>query len=658
MRFGRYETVRQLASGGMSEVYLARPVDGTRSDEPVVVKRMLPSLATDPHFVELFERELRTARLMDHPNIVRLLDTGHEAGEPFIVMEYIEGVDCWKLSQRCGSAGQSISPDVAIFIVCQVLRALSHVHLAKDEAGSSLKLVHGDVSPSNIYLSRDGDVKLGDFGIAWTSHQGHASERGPTQGKLDYLAPEQVTAGSVDYRADLFSAAVVLCELLCRERLFHRDTELTTLIAIRDVRLDVLEAHAGHIPGDAEPILRKALSRTPGDRFPTAGSMRRSLERAVATPSDELRRELSRLVQVALEQKSPSGPKVLPVVALPPPPPSDVETEFVIIDEPPQDTLLPMTPVQSASTYTFRDPDGATFGPMGYAAAVEGVVSGRFRSGHDVSIGAGPYVSLSLVRELSRHAPSLTPPTKEVASVGPPDRRGLLDDEPIWRVLFELAVSEETGLAIFQQGDLRKEVFFVNGDPHHVSSNAPSELLGTYLVEQGVITTEQLDEALDALPAYQGHLGETLASLGHIRPLTLFRAISDHIRERVLDLFGWKHGEYSLYRDMEPRDATFPLDLRTLHLLWPGIKRTTPIGVSLAWLEAHESWTIRAVPEPRATLSELGLPDDVVIALSLDSKPVPVQQVVQAMAWGVSEADAALAIFLVHHLGLLELLPP
>ncbi len=672
MSLDQYEILRQLAMGGMSDIYLARPKDAEGDHDLVVIKRILPRLAKDPQFLKLFEEETRISRLMNHPNVVRTLDSGEEDGHPFIVMEYIDGVDCWKLANRCSTVGKPITEEVSIFIISEVLRALAHVHLATDENGTMMRLVHGDVSPTNIYLSRKGAVKLGDFGIAWKRRREDADSKNIMQGKVDYLAPEQVHGGVVDHRADLFSTATVLTELLCEKRLFNRGTQLTTLIAIRDVQLEVLDAHKDLLPNGIESIIRRALAREPDNRFPTANTMQRSIQRFVTTPEVDLRAKIAELVKMAIQAKSTPAPKLPSQIPQPapevdedgkptaPPPPVDSvdiddgpASSFAVDDAAP--TPLPATPVATATTYVFLQPDGKELGPFGYAAAVEGIISGRFNLSYRVSVEDEPFVGIGDVVELARHAAAMTPATAQVTSVGPPDRRGLLHDEPIWKVLFDLATARETGLAIFQRGEARKEVFFVNGNPNHVSSNISTELLGKYLVKKEVISAEQLETALNALPKFTGHLGETLTGLGIIQPLTLFRHISEQVRERILDLFNWERGEYMLYRDSKPRDTTFPLDLVTLHLLLPGLREAISEAEGIAWLKEHWDWSVGRVPSSDIDITTLGLPEDITLAVSLVKEPEPVHRLVEDMAWGSNEREAALVLRLAKDIGVLEL---
>lgn len=663
MGFDRYHILHQIALGGMSEVFLARPLESRGAgDEVVVIKRILPQLAREPAFVELFEEEARVSRLMHHANVVRTLDAGSVDGQPYIVMEYVDGVDCWKMAQRCVTRGSPPSVEASVFIICEVLRALAHVHLATDELGMVMRLVHGDVSPTNILLSRTGEVKLGDFGIARARQTESPELKEMVQGKVDYLAPEQVRGGKIDHRADLFSAATVLAELLVREHLFRRDAQLSTLLAIRDAELEVLDRNADKLPPGLDAVLRRALSRDAEARYTTASSMNRALTQFLSSRTEQdLRAEIAALVETASDPEPAESssrtatPPDIPPYERPTPVIEAEQTLDVAAEASPP--LLRPTPVNFTAEYIFRSPHGETTEPMIYAGAVECVLAGMFVSSHEVSINGEPFVPITEVRSLARHLPPPTPATAEINSVGPPDRRALLHDQPIWQVLFEVAVAHETGLAIFHRGSDRKEVFFTNGDPRSVASNISSELLGRYLVERGVISRRQLDLALDAMPAYTGHLGETLIGMRLIEPVTLFQLISEQVEERILDLFAWEQGEFAFYRDASERETTFPLDLQTLHLLWPGIKRAVTPEAAQSWLDEHRRWLIRRSPSARVELHRLGLPDGIELSLSLIRGPVQVGQVIQAMTRRVEAPEAALALVLTTDLSLFELAP-
>lgn len=690
MRFGDYEIISQLAVGGMSEVYLARRADAPPdASERVVIKRILPVLAEDAHFVELFQEEARISRLMNHPNVVRALDSGTVGAQPYIAMEHVDGVDCWRMAHRCASKGKPPPAELSIFIGVEVLRALDHVHAATDDQGRKMKVVHGDVSPTNIYISRAGEVKLGDFGIARARHRNLSRTRSMLQGKVAYMAPEQVLGTDVDHRADLFSTGTVLTELLIHTRLFGGGSQLTTLLAIRDVRLDVMESNRDKLPEGIEPLLRRALARDREERFATAVSMARMLERFLgdATP-DDLRARLAEQVAIALELEPPARaavprPRLTP---LPTPAPLRLDTEEhrapslpaepierlvddeqlvqeevqVIVEVEEEEEERPSrTPVGSLSKFTFRRADGSIIGPLDFAAAIEQIVSDKIRSIFEVSTDGGPFRPMSEVTELACYSPSLTPVTREFAAVGPPDRRGLLgEDETVWGVFFRLAVARESGIAIFDLAAVRKEVFLREGRIYCVKSNVSSELLGNALVERGVIDRAQLTFALEALPQFNNHLGDALVGLHMIDSVTLFRYISEQVTDRLLDIFTWRAGEYAFYRDAELPHAVFPLHVELRTIIWQGIRKALTDAACRSWLDRHASWTVAPSASPPARLSDLALPEGAASVLSLVRRPMTVDLVTKLVTADGEEIDVARALRLAIDTGLFVLAAP
>jgi eukaryotic-like serine/threonine-protein kinase len=690
MRFGDYEIISQLAIGGMSEVFLARRADAPPDTaERVVIKRILPVLTEDVHFVELFQEEARISRLMNHPNVVRVLDSGTIGAQPYIAMEHVDGVDCWRMAHRCASKGRPPPAVLSIFIGIEVLRALDHVHNAVDDQGRKMKVVHGDVSPTNIYISRTGQVKLGDFGIARARHRNLSRTRSMLQGKVAYMAPEQVLGTDVDHRADLFSTGTVLTELLIHTRLFGGGSQLTTLLAIRDVRLDVMESNRGKLPEGIEPLLRRALARDREERFPTAVSMARMLERFLGeATADDLRARLAEQVAVALElepaaRASVPKPRLTPIPtpvpiklatdeqrapSLPAEPMERlvddeqlVQEEVQVIVELDDEEERPSrrTPVGTLCKFTFRRADGSIIGPLSLAAAIEEVASDKIRSIFEVSVDGGPFRPMSEVTELARHSPSLTPVTKELARVGPPDRRGLLgEDETVWGVFFRLALARESGIAIFDLAAVRKEVFLREGKIYCVKSNVSGELLGNALVERGVIDRAQLEFALEALPQFNNHLGDALVGLHMIDSVTLFRYISEQVTDRLLDIFTWRAGEYAFYRGAELPHAVFPLHVEIRTIVWQGIRKAFTDTACRSWLDTHASWTIAPAAASPAELSELELPEGPASVLSLVKRPMTIDLVAKLVSAEGEEIDVARALRLAIDTGLFVLAAP
>ncbi|HTP24641.1 MAG TPA: serine/threonine-protein kinase [Anaeromyxobacteraceae bacterium] len=211
MRIGSYEVEALIGRGGMAEVFCARVVGGPRAGSPVALKRLLSSLADDEGHVALFAREACLAAQLHHPAIVEVFEAGVEGGKPFIAMEYIDGSDLRRLIGACRARAIQLPLDFALYVAHVLAQALDYAHRARGDDGKALGVVHCDVSPSNVFISRSGEVKLGDFGVARAAGDGKGRA---VFGKVRYLAPEQLRGERIGPGADVFALGAVLHELL------------------------------------------------------------------------------------------------------------------------------------------------------------------------------------------------------------------------------------------------------------------------------------------------------------------------------------------------------------------------------------------------------------------------------------------------------------
>ena len=243
---------RRIAVGGSAEVFLARPKLGAQPAPRLVVKKLLRTAREGGDF-DALEREAELHRAVVHRNVVNVFGAGMVGDEPYLAMEYVDGVDLYRLLRRADSEQRKFPPGLAAFIALRVASALAAVHSAHDHEGNALHIVHRDVTPSNIYLSIEGQVKLGDFGIARFEQRvkpAQSSSAGGTglKGKFGYLAPEQVAGEPFDHRADLFALTAVFGEMLIGERVFPGSGQLAVLLAIRDVNIGPLRQAAKNLP--------------------------------------------------------------------------------------------------------------------------------------------------------------------------------------------------------------------------------------------------------------------------------------------------------------------------------------------------------------------------------------------------------------------------
>jgi serine/threonine-protein kinase len=578
--FGNYELLRKLAHGGMAEVFLGVRSGESPDEGQVVVKRILPELSNDPRFLAMFVNEAQLAAQMDHPNIVRVSDFGEHQGLLFMVMEFVDGLDCWRFSRRLYPWGEDHAL-LVVHIMREVLKALHYVHGLTDVNGKPLQVVHRDLSPSNIYLSLDGDVKLGDFGIARIMSGRYRPIKVIPKGKFGYMPPEQVEGREVDARSDVYSAGVVFAELLIGQRLFTGNSQLSVMLDIRDGRLDTLEKNADRIPSDLLKLVRVSLAKSPDDRYPSAAEFSDALRAYVSAVGNSLDAgDLGAQVRAAMELRDPreSGKDLLREATPITGPITAVEAElrnqpeptgrFLGMDtSPTTDDILetPVTrdnlPLQAQGRYVARLEDGVTIGPTSYAHVIELVYTDRIGPDTPIAVDGGAFTKASDYAELVRHLPVYTP-TADVNDIDTPDWRGLLEMESATGVLLALAVRGESGLFICETGSQRKEIYLRGGWPIYVGSNHPAELLGECLVRNGAIERMELEMALALLPKFNGHLGDTLIALGMLSAVELFNQITAQIRTRLDGLLSWHHGSYEYYRGVACRQGVLevPID--------------------------------------------------------------------------------------------------
>ncbi|MFK7990448.1 MAG: protein kinase [Sandaracinaceae bacterium] len=277
--FGNYELLERIAEGGMAEVWRARSLGAAGFEKVVVVKRVLPSLLARPGFAELLVREAKIAARLSHPNVVQIFDLGEQDGSYFIAMEYLRGRD---LAAALGYRSVSESPlslPMRVWIAAEVAKALDYAHRARGEDGGPLSIVHRDVSPQNVLLGFEGEVKVADFGISRADEPGLGRGEDPKilRGKYAYMSPEQARGEPLDRRSDLFSFGILLFELLTRRRMFRGRTSQETLELVRAAKLPDWQKR---LPLDAVvPILERCLDADRSARWDSAGEIYEALTR-------------------------------------------------------------------------------------------------------------------------------------------------------------------------------------------------------------------------------------------------------------------------------------------------------------------------------------------------------------------------------------------
>jgi serine/threonine-protein kinase len=446
--------------------------------------------------------------------------------------------------------------------------------------------------------------------------------------------------------------------MLLGKPLFAGSGQLAVLLAIRDCRIDALRDARHTLPKGLFEVLERALSRDPGQRFPSAADLSAALE-----PFDANHRA-SRSEIGALVRWVQSAPSTGRMTALRD---SKDRMRAATADaqeskEPDEDndrTTGEYVPIPSrVVTQT-----GDHLGPWTFARLVEAIATGEIGRGDQVDYMGRGLEPIETIEDLARFLPARSVTTNRVANVGAPDFVDDVSAHALVTVLLRVVEMEATGV-LFAEGPTesrrasrvdatstqgeggRKELYFVGGKLHHVASNNASELLGEYLARRGVISREELDFALAVLPRYGGRMGDTLISLGLVGSLDIFRAIRDQGRDRLIDLFQWRTGMLSFYEGQAAPHVEFPLELELLPLLVAGIEVAEPGDTPVEKWRSRYADVIGPATTHRPKLRLLSWPPVVKRVLDATNEPAPLRDVLASLArnGGTTAADALRAL--------------
>ncbi|CAN5904514.1 hypothetical protein BH11MYX3_BH11MYX3_26640 [soil metagenome] len=319
-QLGRYQLLGQLAVGGMAEIHLARLAGEAGFEKTVVVKRLLPELVASPAFVAMFLDEGKLVSRLDHPNICEVHELGRDGTEYFLAMPYLDGVPVTELIARPRDPDRLGELRVAAAIIVAACAGLHHAHELRDADGANAGLVHRDVSPSNLFVTSAGHIKVLDFGVAKVRGAAE-NEAGTIKGKTQYMAPEQLLGEPLDRRCDVFALGIVLYELATHQRLFKRPSEYLAARAILEEPIPRADEADPAIPTGVADVIAKALARSRDARYPDAVALATALEQAIAphgglasastiaavvTSTEELSAQRTRQARVLAEARSRS----------------------------------------------------------------------------------------------------------------------------------------------------------------------------------------------------------------------------------------------------------------------------------------------------------------------------------------------------------------
>ena len=443
----------------------------------------------------------------------------------------------------------------ALHIAHEVLVGLHYAHTVCDAHGTALRLVHRDVAPNNILLGQSGRVKLADFGIVRSAVSDVRTAPGEIRGKIGYVSPEQALGRVVDARSDLFSLGVVLAEMLIAEPLFGGKDEIEVLAALHAGDLSRLNARSKHIPRSVQTILRRALASDPGRRYLTARHFATDLDAAIREfgrpmSSYELAEWLADLGLISLKSgvqvsSQPLPPTEPPLTSLTFVPPAGEAARVTLPDDqayPTASTRTVPASREEQASYRMRRPGATIVGPLSLSRVLEMLATARMGMDTEVSRSGGPFMPLSACVELSRLAARpeyrfFEPIAYIAAERCPIDRRSLPAQ------LFRWAGLKSTGLCCARNNRGQQRIYLVDGVPSASASTNPDELLGANLIAGGLLTSSQLDRALEDGHRSGQPIGQALIAANLLRPDALLRSLALQRTQRLASLLRFDQGE-------------------------------------------------------------------------------------------------------------------
>jgi eukaryotic-like serine/threonine-protein kinase len=306
MSDSRYRITERVAAGGMAEVFrgVAESMQGFKKN--IAIKRILPSLTKNKKFVAMFLDEARLSLVLQHANIVQVFDIAHTDDTYFIVMEYVDGVDLKALMEWRRKINRRIPIAHSLYMVMEICKGLSYAHeLLNPDTSKPLGIVHRDISPPNVLISKQGEVKVVDFGLAKATSQIETTDPGVVKGKMSYLSPEAARGEDVDSAADIFAVGILLYEMLTGKRLFYGETDYQTVELVRNARIPPIKPQNPQVEPELEDIVRKALAKRKEDRFQSATDMQDALAQySYSRGLKVISRDIAELVRQCLDDRA------------------------------------------------------------------------------------------------------------------------------------------------------------------------------------------------------------------------------------------------------------------------------------------------------------------------------------------------------------------
>ena len=576
---GDYTLLERIGAGGMAEVFKARRTGPEGFQKIVVVKTILPAYAENRSFVSMLISEATVSAALHHSNIVQVYDLGEVDGLPFIAMEYVEGMDLLQLLKECARQKVNMPLGLVLHICSEVAKALDYAHHARNDEGQPLNIIHRDVSPSNVLISKDGEVKITDFGVArYSVERGPVTRAGVLKGKMGYMSPEQVRGGLFDGRADLFSLGVVLFEAITLKRLFLGENELETLINIRDVKVeDRLKRHH-ELVEPVLPLLRKALHRSPDERFQRGREFHRAIqdflfEHGMRVDGTDVAEFVSARLQVAF---------------------ADPESAERYRRERLTDQELREEATVKKGEVEWAIPADAT---DVFEAPMSAPVITQVEIPRD----------LQEARQTGSHAMGEEEPGSVHFSVPKLDceeKRTLESSEHVSRILVQLIHHRETGVLHLSGEEDSLEIFLAGGVVRTLHWGDRGHPLASYLQSESLVSVDTM-AAIELETQGGKRLVDAVIQHGELTPAEVIRHLHASYERAFLEGFTWAEGDLWFERGGRIQsDNRIPVELDAAELLTEGVKRGVGEDSLLLWLDSKNE--MKPCFHPTERLRHLG----------------------------------------------------
>ena len=551
---GDYKIIRRFPGGSMAELLLAEKPSIYGFSQKVVLKRVRNRSHQDFHLLEeMLIDEAKASASFNHPNLISLIDVDHSEDGVFLVLEYVDGCDLRQINTKLRERREALPFELAVFISIEVLRGLHHAHIAKNDEGKPLEIVHRDINPSNVIIAKSGHIKLADFGVVRMKERlQQPTEPGLVKGKYAYLAPEYISGEQCSPKADIYAAGVMLFELLSGRPCFSGKTAYEVMWKVINKGVPKHRLERENVPEDLQQIVLKATSIGPIKRYPSAQDMANALEAWLVqnnlhATSWVLSVFFQRHNLFEEEQNSSPEPASSP----------SLENRLSSPDLY-HSATLPGTPSKTTTPKTFgssqSDPS-----PMNYEIPILSPIIQeeldplpRFINNANAS------------RESGEIPESLIPVPLELDPQHPP-REGKLENIPVVDLLECHLSAKTTGTIEFRCGIIWKRLAIQDGQPYGITSNMGMELIGEHLVKAKVISRDQLHTALRISEQLEKPLTTIMLREGILDRTQLEIELGKNLSSRLGEVLKWRWGTFSVQDSpIGNLDIIPKLDLSTL----------------------------------------------------------------------------------------------